>query len=86
MKKGLFRKDPKGNHLTVSHKNAEQVLQKAHVTSHGYVPSKSRYELVEATHSKMKPDSTPKFRGGPVWPVRKTHLDTLKIGHSHRKS
>ncbi|KAK6948941.1 hypothetical protein Daesc_009013 [Daldinia eschscholtzii] len=84
--RGLFQKDPKGNHLTISHKNADQIRQKTHVTSHGYVLNKLSFKLKEATHSKMKPDSARKFRGGPVWPANNKTLTALKFGHSHLDS
>ncbi|KAK2858449.1 hypothetical protein FQN49_004718 [Arthroderma sp. PD_2] len=65
---GKYQKDPKGLHLTICFKDAEQLANNTHVASHGYVADKLKTFIREATHTPEKHDGTKKKNGGDVWP------------------
>ncbi|KGO73527.1 hypothetical protein PITC_044060 [Penicillium italicum] len=65
---GKYQKDPKGLHLTICFKDAEQLANNTHVASHGYVADKFKNFIHEATHTTEKEDGTKKKNGGDVWP------------------
>ncbi|OTB17493.1 hypothetical protein K445DRAFT_10195 [Daldinia sp. EC12] len=83
IRNGRPQKDPKGSHLTISHKNADQTTRKRHITSHGYVSSETDHKFAEATHRKEKSDSTRKFSGGPVWPLDDRTIKIIEVWYSH---
>ncbi|EGC45348.1 conserved hypothetical protein [Histoplasma capsulatum var. duboisii H88] len=64
----MYMKDPKGLHLTICFKNAEQLTNNTHIASHGYVTDRSKTFIHEATHTPEKEDQTKKDNGLDVWP------------------
>ncbi|KAG5295619.1 hypothetical protein I7I50_08435 [Histoplasma capsulatum G186AR] len=64
----MYMKDPKGLHLTICFKNAEQLTNNTHIASHGYVTDRSKTFIHEATHTPEKEDETKKDNGLDVWP------------------
>lgn len=80
---GKYQRDPKGYHLTISYKNADQVEKRTHVSSHGYVTDESSLGFREATHSKEKPDSQPKRNGQPVWPPKDVLVEVMEVAYSY---
>ncbi|KAK5998795.1 hypothetical protein PT974_01178 [Cladobotryum mycophilum] len=82
-KYGKRRKDPKGFHVTIAYKDAQQLADGTHVASHGYCPSKTVLDFVEATHDPPKPDSTLKLSGNEVWPEESDLFEAPDVGYSH---
>jgi len=80
---GQHREDPKGWHVTLCFKDADQLARGTHVASHGYVRDQYSFELVEATHSKEKPDSTLNKEKKPVWPAEHKLWVAPDIGYCH---
>ncbi|KAI0106080.1 hypothetical protein F4814DRAFT_452456 [Daldinia grandis] len=91
---GKYQRDPEGYHLTISHKNEDQVQKKTHVSSHGYVTDATSFKLKEATHVKEKLDSYRKRNGKPVWPTkfepgekqRGILVEVMEVAYSYPKS
>ncbi|KAK2754781.1 hypothetical protein FQN54_006674 [Arachnomyces sp. PD_36] len=66
---GKYQKDPKGLHLTICFKDAEQLANNTHIASHGYVGDQSDNFIHEATHTPEKSDGIKKKKSGlDVWP------------------
>ncbi|KAI2139099.1 hypothetical protein LOZ52_002400 [Ophidiomyces ophidiicola] len=66
---GTYQKDPKGLHLTICFKDAEQLANDTHIASHGYVTDQSTTFIHEATHTSEKADGAKKKNGADVWPA-----------------
>ncbi|PYH88974.1 hypothetical protein BO71DRAFT_403445 [Aspergillus ellipticus CBS 707.79] len=64
---GKYQKDPRGEHLTLCFKDAGMLARGTHIASHGYVGSKNDWNILEATHTSEKCDSTIR-KGRPAWP------------------
>ncbi|KAH8732697.1 hypothetical protein GQ44DRAFT_667992 [Phaeosphaeriaceae sp. PMI808] len=80
----LIRPDPNGNHFTFSSKTKKQMRAGTHVTSHGYTPSPTNYNLTKAVFTPEKPDSTRIGRGKKTaWPDKKDLVDGPEIGYKH---
>ncbi|KAK5996195.1 hypothetical protein PT974_04623 [Cladobotryum mycophilum] len=62
------KRDPKGLHVTLCHKDRTQIIRRTHVASHAYVSGNTNLKLIEATHAAEKPDSIRRKRRKPVWP------------------
>ncbi|KAK2005683.1 hypothetical protein LZ32DRAFT_596750 [Colletotrichum eremochloae] len=82
---GKHDKDPNGWHGTFAFKDDEQVKEKIHVASHGYVNGKEDFILKEATHSAEKNDSIQRRGGKVVWPDEDEleEYEYSPIGYSH---
>lgn len=80
---GEYRKDPKGNHLTVCFKDEDMLARGTHVASHGYLTNKTDNHIREATHMDEKPDSTVLRRSGnAVWPAGSIFYE-LEVAYGH---
>jgi hypothetical protein len=81
---GVYRKDPRGPHVTLCYKTAVHIQRGTHVASHGYVNSMTDWTYTSATHDREKPDAIKKGNGEAVWPApeRLTELPTIEYGIS----
>ncbi|KAK1234536.1 hypothetical protein PQX77_002259 [Marasmius sp. AFHP31] len=77
---GNHIKDPNGWHLTFCYKNEIQVANNTHTACHGYIPSKTDFTFVKATHAGQKADATLKRNGKPAASDLEEAPD---VGYSH---
>ncbi|KAI8956971.1 hypothetical protein F5Y11DRAFT_364472 [Daldinia sp. FL1419] len=81
--KGYYVKDPKGDHVVIRFQDSSQVVRGGHVTSYGYILSKSNFEFKEAVHFVRESKSITRSNGCLAWPDESELEAVSEICYSH---